>query len=270
MPIDSTGSTVGYASTAEIAIYDCDNGDRTEDVAFWRGLAHDYGRDQGVIEFGCGTLRLALPIATDGIAVTALDNSSGMLSIARRKLEGLPPSIHRLVVLRHGDMRDEQGIGAFGLAFIAFNTFALLTTQSERVATLRALANQLAPEGVGAVELMAVTQDQVASMQDTVWRPYSHFVMPDGTEVLRESRRRYSAEDSLVHFTVRTRTTGTQGSLPPEWMTYFQIHCFEPGEFQRTAEAAGLRVVEIWGDYQRTQMSMLEGPPLTHIFLVAR
>ena len=75
MPIDSTGSTVGYASTAEIAIYDCDNGDRTEDVAFWRGLAHDYGRDQGVIEFGCGTLRLALPIATDGIAVTALDLS---------------------------------------------------------------------------------------------------------------------------------------------------------------------------------------------------
>ena len=32
-------------------------------------------RDQGVIEFGCGTLRLALPIATDGIAVTALDLS---------------------------------------------------------------------------------------------------------------------------------------------------------------------------------------------------
>ncbi len=53
------------------------------DVAFYRKLAHEA---QGpVLELGCGTGRILLAIAMDGIPCTGLDASPLMLDALRRK-----------------------------------------------------------------------------------------------------------------------------------------------------------------------------------------
>ena len=68
------------------------------DVDFYRGLARE--SDGPVLELGCGTGRVLLPIARDGIACTGLDSSEAMLEELRRKR---PPGNLRLV---RGSMRD--------------------------------------------------------------------------------------------------------------------------------------------------------------------
>src|SRR5215471_20808022 len=65
--------------------YDWENAQtvRRRDVAFWRRLAA--AADAPVLELGCGTGRIAVPVAKDGIAVTGVDRSAPMLDRARRR-----------------------------------------------------------------------------------------------------------------------------------------------------------------------------------------
>src|SRR5436190_5917 len=54
------------------------------DVAFWRTLASKCGGE--VLELGCGTGRIALPLARAGVTITGIDRSDAMLTIARQRV----------------------------------------------------------------------------------------------------------------------------------------------------------------------------------------
>ena len=92
------------------AFYDWENA-RTvgrRDVAFWRGLA---ARAKGrVLELGCGTGRVLLPVARDGRRIVGIDRSTPMLNRARAKLaraKARRPRRARLrAALLRGDIRD--------------------------------------------------------------------------------------------------------------------------------------------------------------------
>lgn len=74
----------------------------TRDVAFWRRLARR-GRGR-VLELGCGTGRLLLPIARTGRPVTGVDRSFAMLSQAQARVERLRAK--RRPDLIRADIRD--------------------------------------------------------------------------------------------------------------------------------------------------------------------
>jgi ubiquinone/menaquinone biosynthesis C-methylase UbiE len=68
------------------AFYDWENA-RTlgrRDVPFWRQLALSLGAS--VLELGCGTGRIAIPLARAGVDLVGIDRSSPMLSRAQRRL----------------------------------------------------------------------------------------------------------------------------------------------------------------------------------------
>src|ERR1700693_830157 len=86
------------------------------DVAFYGNLARESGGP--VLELGCGTGRVLLPIARDGIACTGLDSSEAMLEELRRKN---PPDNLRLVAGRMQSF--DLGTDRFALTFSAFRGF---------------------------------------------------------------------------------------------------------------------------------------------------
>src|SRR5690554_5357898 len=57
-----------------------------DDVQFYVDLAKTNGGK--VLDIGCGTGRVTLPLLKAGIDVVGLDNSAAMLKIARDKLSG--------------------------------------------------------------------------------------------------------------------------------------------------------------------------------------
>ena len=65
-----------------------------EDIPFYVEAAKDAGGP--VLELGCGTGRVTIPIAEAGVDVVGLDSSEAMLDAASRKLE-------RGVAERRGD-----------------------------------------------------------------------------------------------------------------------------------------------------------------------
>ena len=93
------------------------------DIPFWVEEARS--SDGAVLELGCGTGRVAIPIAQAGVPVVGLDNSARMLRAARAKAKRLDLS-GELLRFVHGDMRTFRLKRKFELAIIPFRSFLFL------------------------------------------------------------------------------------------------------------------------------------------------
>jgi SAM-dependent methyltransferase len=109
------------------------------DVAFYVKEARRSGGP--VLELGCGTGRVSVPIAEAGIEVVGLDLSPHMLQIARTKARGLPFTVRR------GDMARFDLGRRFGLALIPFRAFQHLLTIERQRSCLRSVRRHLRRDG---------------------------------------------------------------------------------------------------------------------------
>lgn len=112
----------------------------TGDVEFYCALARE--SLPPVLELGCGTGRVTIPIAREGIPIVGLDCSAPMLEFARRKAEGLPGVRWEL-----GDMRDFSLRERFGLVVIPYRSFLHLLTTQDQQSALASIYHHLLPGG---------------------------------------------------------------------------------------------------------------------------
>ena len=114
-----------------------------DDIAFYAGLAREASEaGHAVLELGCGTGRVTLPIAQAGVEVVGLDSSPAMLEVARRKAAEAE-NLHWVL----GDMGDFQLGQRFGLVIIPFRSFLLLLTVEEQKACLARIREHLVDGG---------------------------------------------------------------------------------------------------------------------------
>lgn len=70
------------------AFYDLEYDVRSDDIPFYKEQCHQISKvvkDPIVLELGCGTGRVAIPLAKEGFKVTGIDNHRGMLDLAIKK-----------------------------------------------------------------------------------------------------------------------------------------------------------------------------------------
>ena len=114
-------------------------------VAFYAALAPETGGP--VLEVACGTGRVAIPIARQGLVVTGMDVVPGMLEQARRKAAGLSTS------WVEGDVRSfNLGEERFRLIFLTGNAFQAFLTNADQEALLGRVRAHLHDEGLFAFE----------------------------------------------------------------------------------------------------------------------
>ena len=114
------------------------------DISFYTRLARE--AKGPVLELGCGTGRVTLPIAESGVEVTGVDSSEAMLAVAQRKAEARLAVNDKLTLL-HGDMRDLLLEGRFGLVIVPFRGFLSLLTVEDQIKTLSNVKRLLSPGG---------------------------------------------------------------------------------------------------------------------------
>ena len=115
-----------------------------EDIPFY---VQEASRSGGpVLELGCGTGRVTLPIAQSGIDIVGLDNSEGMLERARDKA-ALLEEAHGSMDLRMGDMRELSLGRTFPLIIIPFRSFLALLSVEDQVRCLTGIREHLEPDG---------------------------------------------------------------------------------------------------------------------------
>lgn len=115
------------------------------DAPFYLELAKQTGGP--VLEMGCGTGRVLLPIARAGVEIHGLDQSPAMLDILREKLQREPEDVRRRVALHSGDMRTARLNRQFPLVIIPFRPLQHMHTVEDQIAALRTAAVHLNDQG---------------------------------------------------------------------------------------------------------------------------
>ena len=122
--------------------YDIHHSRHPEDVDFWRQLAERQGGP--ILELGCGTGRVLLPLAGAGHSIFGLDRNYAMLA---RLKDNLTPEPASRILIMQADLTSFQLAKQFALIFLACNTFSALPDR-DRMRCLENAAMHLAPAGL--------------------------------------------------------------------------------------------------------------------------
>jgi len=126
-----------------VRFYDLFYGERDDDLQLYRDFA--LAADGPILELGCGTGRVLIPLALEGYRVTGLELSESMLATARSKADAA--GVNEQVSLIQGDMRDFEIPARFSLAFIPINTFMHCYDTQQQLTCLRCIHHHLQPGG---------------------------------------------------------------------------------------------------------------------------
>jgi SAM-dependent methyltransferase len=184
--MDRAGGHDQYGFVAEL--YDFIEPYRNRpDADFYVDLAQ---KSKGpVLEVGCGTGRVLLPIVRAGIEIAGLDLSPAMLAVCEQKLAEEPPEVQARVTLHHGDMRDFDLARSFALAITPFRAFQHLETVEDQRSCLAAIRRHLRPGGQMVLDLFNPSLPLLADeRRSEEWGDEPGLTMPDGRKVVRQLR----------------------------------------------------------------------------------
>ncbi len=122
------------------------------DVPFWLRMT---GAVKGpVLELGCGTGRVTMPLAHEGVHIVGVDRSGEMLARARRRVRrqrrGTAPDLIR------GDIRHLPfPAGTFPLVMAPYGILQSLLSERDLAVTLEEVSRVTAPGGMFGLELVA-------------------------------------------------------------------------------------------------------------------
>jgi len=119
--------------------------DKQDDIPLYR----EYSKmaDGAVLECGCGTGRITIPLARMGFTIVGIDTNEKMLAIAGEKLAKESREVQRRVKLVKADMKDFEVEEIFSLCLIPFSTFLHMLTVEDQEACLRTINRHLKPKG---------------------------------------------------------------------------------------------------------------------------
>jgi SAM-dependent methyltransferase len=218
-----------------------------EDLPFWRAAAARLGSP--VLDLGCATGRVAIPLARDGAEVWAVDGSPAMLAELGRRLGREPPEVRARVRPLAGDLRSPRLGRRFPLVIVAMNTLQVLIEPADRRACLRAIRDHLDPGGELLFDVALPDPDElVASMG--VERPGGAHRDPESGALLVHSAwyDRWEPETHTLEFTLRIEERSGGGATGAVLRRH-RVHLFTPAELARLLEEAGLEAVEVLGGF---------------------
>jgi ubiquinone/menaquinone biosynthesis C-methylase UbiE len=122
----------------------CDK--QQHDVGLWKNIAAEFG--DPILELGCGSGRITIPLAEAGHDITALDISEKMLAELQIKSNHL-----KNISLERADMTDFSLKKKFNFAFIAYSSFQLLLTLKQQKECLSSIHRHLNQNGILAMDI---------------------------------------------------------------------------------------------------------------------
>ena len=204
------------------------------------------------LELGCGTGRVALHLAREGIDVTGLDISEPMLGAAVAALSRQPASVRERATFVRGDMTDFDLGCEFGLVYAAFRSFMMLTAPEDQRRCLDAASRHLAPGGILAVNLFDPLLDRLdPGPLPNAWTPMGNFPHPETWNLVRieVADRMNDPLAQVFEETWRFTEVDRRGYVLRQEEEVLRMRWTYRYEMRYLLELAGFEVVAGYSDY---------------------
>jgi SAM-dependent methyltransferase len=210
---------------------------RTADVEFYVAMA---ARAAGpVLEVGCGTGRVLLPMARVGATVTGVDPSPLMRQQLLAKLSAEPEEVRGRVTVHAGRFQALPVPGPFALVCSPFRAFQHLYCREDQLAALQEMARVLAPDGLVAFDVFDFDPEAAARAEDGLY-DCTH---EDGVQ--RHVRSRFDLEQRLV--TATFEWSSAEGAA--DGSAGCTLRIISRHELLELLDEAGLAPEAIHGDF---------------------
>jgi SAM-dependent methyltransferase len=221
-----------------------------------QGFYLDYARSTAgvILELGCGTGRLLIPIAAAGYEIAGLDLSEHMLAKCREKLLSQPEEVQARVRIVQGDMTCFDLGSTYGLITVPFRAFQHLISLDEQIACLRCANRHLTMGGKLILDLFQVDLHYLTDPANTEEREDLWVEIPGGRTLRRTHRlaalhRAEQVNDvEMIHYI--TYPDGHTERL----VQAFPFRYFFRYEVGHLLARCGFRVADLFGNFDRSPL----------------
>ncbi len=224
--------------------YDAMHQDLEDDIPFYIECIEKYG--EPVLELACGTGRVSLALAGEGIDVTGLDISEEMLQRARNKAEEKDVDLD----LVKADMTDFSFDRTLNTILLPVNTMQVLLDIEEYEALFSNVHDHLSGDGrfifqIFNPDLNVMTRDPDEMFEVTEYDdPYGR-----GKVELKE-KTRYDSSTQILHLTWYYYL---EEELQKE--IYWKLRILFPKEIDALLKYNGFEVENKYGDHERNDFT---------------
>lgn len=226
--------------------YDADYRHYQDDIDLILDLADQTGNP--ILELGCGTGRVLLPLLKADHSVTGVDISPALLALASEKTRNTQHAtrctLHQ-ADLRTFDLPDKS----FAFAFCTSNTLMHLATQADQLSVLRNAYRHLRPGGLLLIDLFNPDVNRLHAVNGLMELADQWNDPVTGAQVIKWSVRTLDwaeqIQDTLfIYEEILPDGTVRRAACP------FTIRFLWRGEAELLLQKAGFTVTEVWGDFE--------------------
>jgi ubiquinone/menaquinone biosynthesis C-methylase UbiE len=231
-------------------LYDTVVPDWDGELDFYREFAYiARERGQSVLEVACGTGRVTLRLAREGVNIVGTDLDEEMLNVARRKSEGIPN-----VGWVRCDMRSLDLGRRFGLILIPGHSFQFMCTPEDQVKALENFHRHLTSDGILIVH---VNFDSVSWLGDLLGdlggksKQVSEVIHPQTRHMIRKSNAwTYEPSTQTAKAITRWEELSKDGPVLRTWENKPKaLHVVFPFEMEHLLARTGFREWTVYGDF---------------------
>lgn len=225
--------------------YDLDYAGFDDDQQFVQQSAVRCGSP--ILELGCGTGRLLLPLAAGGYEVTGVDVSAAMLETARQKATVQGLNSH--VTLVKQDMRELDLGCRYNLAYAAINSFMHMMTTDDQLAALNSIHQHLNSDGVFLLDLFNPHPDRLLDSRGQV---VLDKVMTDpetGQHLMKFRTQTVDLAEQTLHTILFLDQVNSEGHVQRTVFTFSLRYIFS-GELELLLDRAGFQLEAVYGSYE--------------------
>ncbi len=229
----------------QVIWHDLECGGYTADLALWRELAGESGRQGAgpILDVGSGTGRVALALAREGHSVVAVDLDAALLAALRERAAGLP------VDPVHADARElDLAERNFSLCLVPMLTIQLFGGSAGRARFLSRARSHLAPGGMLACAIVTSFDEFDCWTEDLA--PAPETALHEGRTYRSHPRMVRARAQTIV--IVRRRETVDPGRSQPDpdvepVLDVIELDRLDARRLEREGRAAGFEPAGVRG-----------------------
>jgi SAM-dependent methyltransferase len=213
-----------------------------------------------ILELGCGTGRILLPLARAGHTIVGLDGSREMLERCHEKLRAEPDEVRARVTLHEGDVRAFDLDRRFDLVIAPFRVLQHMITQEDQLRLLGAVARHLAPGGHFGFDVFNPNLRALVSHDGTEHEDTPETPLPDGRTFRRAARvSRVRWLDQVNQVELAYYVSPRAGAPAVRHAQSFEMRWYLQQELIHLLARGGFVVEEMSGDFDGSALA--DGSP---------
>ncbi len=201
-----------------------------------------------ILELGCGTGRVAIPMALNGARVIGIDSSAAMLERAREKAYETDASNLKLV---QADIRDFELEEKFSLVVIPFRSFLSLLSVEDELRTLSNIKRHLEPGGKVALDIFVPDLNMLVQEGDVPYH-FKDVVDPaTGQRLVIWNQASYDPFSQIMSIRTTIEKLDDLGYVSSKMYRDFSLRYIFRWEMHHLLRSCGFDVLAFYGDFER-------------------